>query len=100
MACRDVKVLSATLLPTKHFVYNLSVENHNEYIVNGLLSHNTDPLRYSCVRIHDLLFGGNIMPKDDIKSNPMELKLDGLMDLSPSRKNDMGWAYNAEEVGV
>jgi len=54
-----VAVVSVTFLPTKHFVYNLSIENNSEYIANGLLSHNTDCLRYLCVRIHDFVFKWN-----------------------------------------
>ena len=91
-----IQVASVISLPTKQPVYNLTIAENSEYIANGLLVHNCDALRYLCVRIHDYMFGMNILNIDsNFKPNPMNLREmnlnDPLMFPETKKVNDMNW---------
>lgn len=44
---QKVKIKSITVLPTKESVYNMEVEEHHNFAVNGgVIVHNCDSIRY------------------------------------------------------
>ena len=104
LTLKDVKVLSVTRLDTKQSVFNLTVEDTHEYFANGLLVHNCDCLRYGLLRIHDVVFNGNInnIDQDEIRRtiNPFNFNENILFkDTKKGSIRDFSWANGElEEV--